>query len=70
MPEASGGPCTAAACKSSRRRKKGAEDQALGRSRGGLLGAWAVHRVNETLLRIAIVCIGLALTVALFVKPV
>ncbi|WKW50500.1 sulfite exporter TauE/SafE family protein [Rhodomicrobium lacus] len=37
---------------------------------GGLLGAWALHRVNETLLRIAIVCIGLALTVALFVKPV
>ncbi|KAI93441.1 hypothetical protein T281_16685 [Rhodomicrobium udaipurense JA643] len=33
---------------------------------------WArgLHRVNETLLRIAIVCIGLALTVALFVKPV
>ncbi|KUZ10876.1 transporter [Burkholderia diffusa] len=37
---------------------------------GGLLGAWALHRVNERVLRIAIVCIGAALTVGLFVKPI
>ncbi|KUZ43937.1 sulfite exporter TauE/SafE family protein [Burkholderia territorii] len=37
---------------------------------GGLLGAWAMHRVNERVLRIAIVCIGAALTVGLFVKPI
>ncbi|CAG9232498.1 transporter [Burkholderia vietnamiensis] len=36
---------------------------------GGLLGAWALHRVNERVLRIAIVCIGAALTVGLFVRP-
>ena len=37
---------------------------------GGLAGVWALRRVNERWLRIAIVCIGLALTVGLFVKPV
>jgi uncharacterized membrane protein YfcA len=37
---------------------------------GGLLGAWALHRVNEKALRIAVVCIGIALTVGLFLKPV
>ncbi|MBR7918949.1 sulfite exporter TauE/SafE family protein [Burkholderia vietnamiensis] len=37
---------------------------------GGLLGAWALHRVNERVLRIAIVCIGAALTVGLFVRPI
>lgn len=37
---------------------------------GGLAGVWALRRVNERGLRIAIVCIGLALTVGLFVKPV
>ncbi|RFB79652.1 sulfite exporter TauE/SafE family protein [Methylovirgula sp. 4M-Z18] len=37
---------------------------------GGLGGAWALHRVNEKILRIAIVCIGAALTVGLFLKPV
>ena len=36
---------------------------------GGLAGAWALQRVNERWLRIAIVCIGLALTVGLFLKP-
>lgn len=36
---------------------------------GGLLGAWALHRVNERALRVAIVCIGIALTVGLFLKP-
>jgi uncharacterized membrane protein YfcA len=37
---------------------------------GGLLGAWALHRVNERALRVAIVCIGVALTVGLFLKPI
>lgn len=37
---------------------------------GGLLGSWALHRVNEKLLRIGIVCIGIALTIGLFVKPI
>jgi uncharacterized protein len=37
---------------------------------GGLLGAWALHRVNEKALRVAIVCIGVALTVGLFLKPI
>jgi len=37
---------------------------------GGLLGSWALHRVNEKSLRIAIVCIGIALTIGLFIKPI
>jgi uncharacterized protein len=37
---------------------------------GGLLGAWALHRVNEKALRIAIVCIGILLTLGLFLKPI
>ncbi len=37
---------------------------------GGLLGAWALHRVNERLLRLGIVGIGVALTVGLFLKPI
>jgi uncharacterized membrane protein YfcA len=37
---------------------------------GGLLGAWTLHRVNEKALRIAIVCIGIALTIGLFLKPI
>jgi hypothetical protein len=37
---------------------------------GGLLGGWALHRVNEKALRIAVVCIGIALTIGLFLKPV
>jgi len=37
---------------------------------GGLMGSWALHRVNEKVLRIAIVGIGLSLTVGLFVKPI
>jgi hypothetical protein len=37
---------------------------------GGLLGAWALHRVNERALRVAIVFIGIALTVGLFLKPI
>ena len=37
---------------------------------GGLLGSWALHRINERVLRAAIVAIGVCLTVALFVKPI
>jgi len=37
---------------------------------GGLLGAWALQRVNERALRIAIVGIGVCLTVGLFLRPV
>ena len=37
---------------------------------GGLLGAWALQRVNERALRIAIVGIGICLTVGLFLRPV
>ena len=37
---------------------------------GGLCGSWALHRVNERVLRIAIVCIGAALTIGLFLKPI
>jgi uncharacterized protein len=36
---------------------------------GGLGGAWALHRVNEKVLRVAIIAIGLALTIGLFLKP-
>jgi uncharacterized membrane protein YfcA len=42
---------------------------AAGAVLGGLAGTWALHKVNERLLRIAIVGIGLALTVGLFLKP-
>lgn len=37
---------------------------------GGLLGSLALQRVNEKPLRIVIVCIGIALTIGLFIKPV
>lgn len=37
---------------------------------GGLMGSWALHRVNERVLRVAIVCIGISLTVGLFLKPI
>lgn len=37
---------------------------------GGLLGSWALHWINEKVLRIIVVCIGIVLTVALFVKPI
>ena len=37
---------------------------------GGLLGSWALHRVNERVLRVAVVCLGVALTIGLFVKPI
>jgi uncharacterized membrane protein YfcA len=42
---------------------------AVGAILGGLAGTWALHRVNEKALRIAIVCIGAALTVGLFLRP-
>jgi len=42
---------------------------ALGAILGGLAGTWALQRVNEKALRIAIVCIGVALTVGLFLRP-
>ena len=37
---------------------------------GGLLGSWALHRVNERVLRVAVVCLGVLLTIGLFVKPI
>ncbi|MCW6512726.1 hypothetical protein [Lichenifustis flavocetrariae] len=37
---------------------------------GGICGAWMLRRVNERMLRLAIVAIALALTVGLFVRPV
>jgi len=37
---------------------------------GGLAGAWALKRVNERALRGAIVCIGVALTIGLFSRPI
>ena len=42
----------------------------LGAILGGLGGAWALRRVNERLLRIAIICIGVALTIGLFTRPI
>jgi len=36
---------------------------------GGLAGSWALHRVNETWLRVAIVVLGIALTIGLFLRP-
>lgn len=37
---------------------------------GGLAGAWALRRVNERALCIAIACLGAALTVGLFLRPI
>jgi uncharacterized membrane protein YfcA len=42
---------------------------AVGAILGGLAGTWALHRVNEKALRVAIVGIGVALTVGLFLRP-
>ena len=42
----------------------------IGAILGGLGGSWALHRINEKLLRVVIVIIGVALTIGLFVKPV
>lgn len=35
---------------------------------GGLVGAWMLHRVNERLLRAAVVAIGVLLTIGLFLR--
>ena len=35
---------------------------------GGLAGAWALHRINDKLLRVLVVCIGIALTIGLFLR--
>ena len=35
---------------------------------GGLIGAWALKRVNERMLRIGVVILGVALTIGLFVR--
>jgi uncharacterized membrane protein YfcA len=37
---------------------------------GALAGTWAVKRINESALRMVVVCIGAALTIGLFVRPV
>ena len=37
---------------------------------GGLVGTWALKRVNEKALRVAIVGLGVALTIGLFVRPI
>jgi uncharacterized protein len=37
---------------------------------GGLFGSWALHRVNEKVLRVAVVLIGALLTIGLFVRPI
>ncbi len=42
----------------------------LGAIVGGQCGNWALHRVNERLLRMVVVGIGLSLTIGLFLKPI
>jgi len=37
---------------------------------GGLMGSWMLRRVNEKALRVTIVCLGIALTIGLFAKPI
>jgi hypothetical protein len=37
---------------------------------GGLAGNWALHRVNERALRLAIVGLGVVLTIGLFARPI
>ncbi|WP_162068075.1 sulfite exporter TauE/SafE family protein [Burkholderia sp. THE68] len=41
----------------------------LGAMVGGVFGAWALQKINERSLRLMVVCIGLALTVGLFLRP-
>ncbi len=41
---------------------------AVGAVMGGLLGSWALRRVNENVLRVGVVIIGVALTIGLFVR--
>jgi uncharacterized membrane protein YfcA len=35
---------------------------------GGQVGAWMLHRVNETALRVGVVVVGCLLTIGLFVR--
>lgn len=35
---------------------------------GGMAGSWALHRINEKLLRVLVVCIGITLTIGLFLR--
>jgi uncharacterized protein len=42
----------------------------IGALAGGLCGAWLLRRVNERVLRVAVVVIGIALTIGLFIRPV
>jgi uncharacterized membrane protein YfcA len=37
---------------------------------GGLCGAWALHRVDERILRMWVVALGVALTLGLFLRPI
>jgi uncharacterized protein len=37
---------------------------------GGIAGAWSLHRVNERLLRMAIVILGALLSLGLFLRPI
>lgn len=41
---------------------------AIGSIIGGQIGAWALHRVNERILRVAIIVLGLALFVGLLIR--
>jgi uncharacterized membrane protein YfcA len=41
----------------------------VGATVGGVAGALALHRVNEKVLRAAIVGLGVALTIGLFLRP-
>ena len=41
---------------------------AVGAVIGGLIGAWALRRVNERLLRVVVVVVGVLLTIGLFVR--
>ncbi len=42
----------------------------VGAIAGGLMGSLALQRVNEKVLRVAIIGIGIALTIGLFAKPI
>ena len=42
----------------------------LGAIHGGLAGAWMLSRINEKVLRLCVVGIGVALTIGLFLHPV
>lgn len=42
----------------------------MGAIAGGIIGAWVLQRVNETALKVAVACIGIALSVGLFLRPV